>query len=298
MCTDAPESTTNSLSSGLRVDGAGKHQFSECEKNVVLFFSLSFRIFVANFHAALRAHRSCHSVCSWDRASNFGALGLRWWRSPGQIIASDGFWSRMLAWRNTASVNRTYRIGFSMFELFRKIDEDFGGSISWNTQPNCRVIFNIATALLSPLARLFGNLAVCVRALIPKFASLFGLVEQGFWKIPFFTEWSGASSFEVILARQSGHFPTWVLPPATPGSRCISHTLLRRRSRRKIRLCRFCTLIQIVSETAIVSFRTLPVSFPLPTISKTSLFTLFCHLILDHGACLIISVSGLKSLTS
>ena len=26
-----------------------------------------------------------------------------------------------------------------MFELFRKIDEDFGGSISWNTQPNCRV---------------------------------------------------------------------------------------------------------------------------------------------------------------
>ena len=28
--------------------------------------------------------------------------------------------------------------GFSMFEVFRKTDEDFGGSISWNTQPNCR----------------------------------------------------------------------------------------------------------------------------------------------------------------
>ena len=29
----------------------------------------------------------------------------------------------------------------------------------------------------------------------------------------------------------------------------------------------FCTLIDIVSENAIVSFRTLPVGFPLPTIS-------------------------------
>ena len=36
-------------------------------------------------------------------------------------------------------VNFTHRIGFRMSELFRKIDEDFGGSISWNTQPNCRV---------------------------------------------------------------------------------------------------------------------------------------------------------------
>ena len=42
MCIDAPESTTNSLSSGLRCDGAGRHQFSECEKNAVLFFSLNF----------------------------------------------------------------------------------------------------------------------------------------------------------------------------------------------------------------------------------------------------------------
>ena len=47
--------------------------------------------------------------------------------SPGQIIPSDGFWSRMVARSTTGSVNRTHRIGFSMFELFRKIDEDFGG---------------------------------------------------------------------------------------------------------------------------------------------------------------------------
>ena len=56
----------------------------------------------------------------------------------------------------------------------------------------------------------------------------------------------------------------------------------------------FCMLIQIVSETATVSFRTLPVGFPLPTISLTSLFTLFPPLILDHGACFKISISGFK----
>ena len=40
-CIDAPESTTNSLSSGLRVD-AGRHLFSEGEKNVALSCSFSF----------------------------------------------------------------------------------------------------------------------------------------------------------------------------------------------------------------------------------------------------------------
>ena len=57
-----------------------------------------------------------------------------------------------------------------MSELFRKIDEDFGGSISWKTQPNCRVFdeshatgltvlshgscfFNMATALFSHFSK-------------------------------------------------------------------------------------------------------------------------------------------------
>ena len=87
----------------------------------------------------------------------------------------------------------------------------------------------------------------------------------------------------LILARQSSHVPTWASDSRTSGSRCISHTLPRGRSLRKIRLCRFCTLIRIVSDTAMVSLRTLPVSFPLPTISQTFLFMLFCPLILDHG---------------
>ena len=45
MCIDAPESTTISLSSGLRVDGAGRHLFFEGEKNAVSCFPFHFRIF-------------------------------------------------------------------------------------------------------------------------------------------------------------------------------------------------------------------------------------------------------------
>ena len=55
MCIDALESTTNSLSSGLRVDDAGRHLFSEGEKNVLLCFSLNFRILLAS-STLLRGH--------------------------------------------------------------------------------------------------------------------------------------------------------------------------------------------------------------------------------------------------
>ena len=44
ICIDAPESTTNSLSSGLRVVGAGRHLFSESDKNAV-FSPLILRCF-------------------------------------------------------------------------------------------------------------------------------------------------------------------------------------------------------------------------------------------------------------
>ena len=45
MCIGAPESTTNSLSSGLRID-AGRHLFSEGEKNVALSCSFHFNTFL------------------------------------------------------------------------------------------------------------------------------------------------------------------------------------------------------------------------------------------------------------
>ena len=119
-------------------------------------------------------------------------------------------------------------------------------------------------------------LTMCIRALFPKSATALGLVEQAFWRVPLFTKWVIASSFEVILARPSRHSTTGTLSPGTSGSRRISFILLHERTRRRIRLCQFCTFVEIVTETAIVSSGTLPVGFPLPTISKNSLSTLFC----------------------
>ena len=54
MCIDAPESTTIFLPSGFRVD-AGRHLFSEGEKNVALWCSFNFNTLLASFHAASRA---------------------------------------------------------------------------------------------------------------------------------------------------------------------------------------------------------------------------------------------------
>ena len=116
--------------------------------------------------------------------------------------------------------------------------------------------------------------------------------------MPFFTEWIGASSFEVILAGPSRHSTTGTVASGTSGSRRFSFILLHERIRRRIRLCQFCTLVDIVTETAIVSFRTMPVGFPLPTISQNPLSTLFCPLILDHGVLLKISISAPKILIS
>ena len=82
MCIDDPESTTNSHSSGFNVD-AGRHLFSESEKNVALWCSFSFNTFLANFHASSRAPSSCQSVSSYERCSNFGALGPPSCSSPG-----------------------------------------------------------------------------------------------------------------------------------------------------------------------------------------------------------------------
>ena len=80
--------------------------------------------------------------------------------------------------------------------------------------------------------------------------------------------------------------------------RCFSLILRHERVQRRIRLCHFFTLFDIVAETTIVSSRTLPVELPLPAISKNSLYTLFCSLILDHGVSFIISISGAKILIS
>ena len=105
MCIDAPESTTNSLSSGSRVDGAGRHQFSEVRRMLLYLAPLILGCFwpastLLHGHIAL----AIMSLPETD-PQILEHLGLRWWGSPWQIIPSDGFWSRMSAWRATAFVN-------------------------------------------------------------------------------------------------------------------------------------------------------------------------------------------------
>ena len=150
------------------------------------------------------------------------------------------------------------------------------------------------TILFGPYARLFFNLSMRIRALFPKSASILRLVEQAFWRMPFFYRMNWCK----FLSGPSRHPSTGTSSSGTSDSRRISLILPRRRARRRIRLCLFCTFTDIVTETALVSFRTLPVGFPLPTISKNSLYTLFCSLILDHGVLLKISTSGPKILIS
>ena len=215
MCIDAPESTTNSLSSGFRVNGAGRH-FSEGEKNVVLFFSF-------NFYDIFGQPPRCFTGTSLWPFCLFLKPILKFW--------SIGVTLMRITWAKISE----RRILVSNFSVTRNSLRELNTwglrrlhILKYATQLSCNFQFShctFVTILLRPFARLFINLAMRMRALFPKSASIFGLVEQAFWRMPLFTEWSGASSFEVILARQSSHFPTWASASGTSGSRCIfSHS--------------------------------------------------------------------------
>ena len=127
MCIDAPGYTANSLSSCSILDDDRRQHFSEGEKKVDLCFSFTFKIFLVSFHAASRTHRSCLPETDpriLERSGCADEVHL------GKIILNDGFWSPLLAWRNTALMSRTHRIGFGMADLFRKINEDLEDSMS------------------------------------------------------------------------------------------------------------------------------------------------------------------------
>ena len=206
-CIDAPESRTNSRSSGLRVV-AGKHLFSESEKNVALSCSFNLNTHLASFHAASRAPCSCLLLRPVVKFWSVGATLMRFtWanQSERRIMIMVSNFSVMC--NSFCEIYTSDR--FRMSELFRKIDEDLGGSNCWNTQPNCRVFdesyttglpvlsydscfFNMATALWSHPFQTFCwavlDLAMCIGALFSKSATTLGLVEQAFWRVPFFTE--------------------------------------------------------------------------------------------------------------
>ena len=175
MCIDAPESTTNSLSSGFNVD-AGKHLFSKVEKNVALSCSFKFNTLLASFHAASRAPCSCHSVSSWDRSSKFWSVGAALMRFtwaniserrilvPNFSVTYNGFcefytsdwfpcvWAlpqnrwrlrRLHVWKDTTQMScaRWSTSSRSSFQLMT--------GVSCHTLSCQSFFFNMATALLS-----------------------------------------------------------------------------------------------------------------------------------------------------
>ena len=129
MCIAALESTTNSLSSGLMVDGASRHLFSKGEKNVALFFSFNFRTLLASLHAASRAHRSCHSGCAFcgiqvflgdtkhHRAfsvtrKSFSGIQKAFWRIPKKFLTfSEVKWVSSIAKLLMTFSSKTARVG-------------------------------------------------------------------------------------------------------------------------------------------------------------------------------------------
>ena len=237
------------------------------------------------------------------------------------MFPNEGFWSRILVWRAIVFVNFTRWIGFCMSVLFRRID--LGGVMSWNTQPNCRalddrrpvdprsnswsrffpgrpwstvtIVDNKFPYTFMPITLLQHSYCTFVIILFGPFSravhqpdsvrmSTFHQTDHHSWSCR--TNILGGCHVSQNELLQVGH--RYVLPlgapsPGTSGSRCFSFILRHERIPRRIRLCHFSTLIDIVAETAVVSFRTLPVGLPLSTIFKNSLYTLFCSLILDHG---------------
>ena len=320
ICIDAPEWTTNSRSSGLRVE-EGRHPFSESKKNVALFFSFSFW---THFWPASTLHRGhlAHATLSppeTDPQILGPALMMRFtWANVTErrilvsnvCVTCNSFFfefyiqvgsvsaclSSSVKSMKTSVAPYPGRRNPIVVCLMSCAQQVRGARDSWHGKQRVYTcFFNMASALLSPffLNLLLGCSSTWRWSLFPRSATTLGLLEQAFWRMPLFTEWIGASSFEAILARPSKHSTT-----GTSGSRWFSLILLHERIWRRIRLCHFCTLVNIVTETAIVSFGTLPVGFPLPTISKNSLYTLFCSLILDHGVLLKISIPDSKVLIS
>ena len=150
------------------------------------------------------------------------------------------------------------------------------------------------TILFGPFAGLFVNLAMCIRALFPTSASTLGLVNKHSGGCHF-------SQYGVVQVHlrysMHGHrdFLPLVLFPL--GLRVLDAFLSFCRMKElgeRFGCVNFARLFISWRKLQLSPFEHCPLAFPLPTISKNSLYTLFCSLILDHGVLLIISISAPK----
>ena len=275
MCIDAPETTTNSRSSGLRVD-AGRHLFSESEKNVALSLSLAPLIFGftrwIGFGMSVPFRRiDFGGVMSWNTQPNCRASDD--WRldefCPNFLsLFLPGFSGRSWHWSVTSPI-------FLPITLFQ--------------YSHCTFVI-----LFGPSCRLFINLTMCIRALLTKFATTLCLVEQAFWRVPFFTKWVIASSCEVISLQ--GHrdiLPLGLLPLGLRVLDAFRSFCCMKEFGDGFDWCNFSTLIDYRGGNCnCLLFTHCPLVIPLPTISKNSLYTLFClHGFLTTPLLLIIPTS-------
>ena len=125
--------------SGLRVD-AGKHLVSEGEKNTAFIFLFWFYNTFGQPPRCFTGPSLLPLCLLLSPILKFWSVGAALMRFTWANISERRILSRILLWRAIAFVTFTRWIGFCMSELFRKIEVNFGGSMSWNTQPNCRVL--------------------------------------------------------------------------------------------------------------------------------------------------------------
>ena len=95
MCIDAPESSTNFLSSGLRVD-AGRHLFSEGEKNVALSCSFNFNKHLASFHRCFAGTLLLPLCLLLRLVLKFWSVGATLMRFTWTNVTERGIVSRIL----------------------------------------------------------------------------------------------------------------------------------------------------------------------------------------------------------
>ena len=157
----APESTTNFLSSGSFVHAASSTHSSESEQNVALSFSSSLYLFLARFHDLPRAHRCCLAVSSWRSVLNFHSVGTSLMRNFDLNFTKRWTFIFSDVCLTQCSLRESYssKLVPTLFVPFREIAADSGGSVSCDTQLNCRTLFTTATALLS--SSFFGFLFGC-----------------------------------------------------------------------------------------------------------------------------------------
>ena len=135
------------------------------------------------------------------------------------------------------------------FGLFRRIDLEFGGSVSWKTTSRysdfpSKATDPLSTTFLRLLTGLTVNLSVPGYALIAKFASRFSFVILTYGRMPILTRRIRTVSFKVISARYL------ILPPIKRFTvQRTSSVILKRR-----RWCLLSTLTAVVADTASISF--------------------------------------------